>query len=181
MIAVVRGLLGHLAGISHYRDYDAEGHFKDHKDTREAIAVFEDFELVAEPGTRFNYSSYGYNLLGAVIEGASGTSYGDFLREHLWGPLGMDATVMDDPDALIPNRVRGYRPGPGGEIINSEFVNISSRFAAGGTRSTVLDLLKFARGVMAPRFEQYAFALKPDKISDVVETPFGFQVIKRIR
>ena len=144
----VRGLLGHLGGISHYRDYDAEGHFKDHKDTREAIAVFEDFELVAEPGTRFNYSSYGYNLLGAVIEGASGMAYGDFLKQHLWGPLGMDATVMDDPDTLIPNRVRGYRLGPGGKVINSEFVNISSRFAAGGTRSTVLDMLKFARGVI---------------------------------
>ncbi len=145
----VRGLLGHLGGISHYRDYDAEGHFKDHKDTREAIAVFEDFELVAEPGTRFNYSSYGYNLLGAVIEGASGMTYGEFLEQHLWRPLGMDATVMDDPDVLIPNRVRGYRLSPDGEIVNSEFVNISSRFAAGGTRSTVLDLLKFARGVMA--------------------------------
>ncbi len=144
----VRGLLGHLGGISHYRDYDAEGHFKDHKDTREAIAVFEDFELVAEPGTRFNYSSYGYNLAGAVIEGASGMAFGEFMTEHLWRPLDMDATVMDDPDALIPNRVRGYRLGPGGEIINSEFVNISSRFAAGGTRSTVLDMLKFARGVM---------------------------------
>ena len=106
---------------------------------------------VAEPGTRFNYSSYGYNLLGAVIEGASGKPYGEYLREVLWGPLGMDATRMDDPDALIPNRVRGYRRGPDGDVINSEFVDISSRFAAGGTRSTVLDLLKFARGVIEGR------------------------------
>ncbi|MDA2937038.1 serine hydrolase [Acidobacteria bacterium AH-259-A15] len=147
----VRELLGHLAGISHYQDYDKEGHFKDHRNTREAIAVFEDFELVAEPGTRFNYSSYGYNLLGAVIEGASGKSYGDFMRESLWGPLGMVNTRMDDPNAIIPNRVRGYRRGPNGKIINSEFVDISSRFAAGGTRSTVIDLLKFAKGLMEGR------------------------------
>lgn len=145
----VRGLLGHLGGVSHYRNYDEEGHFKTHKDTREAIAVFEDFDLVAEPGTEYNYTSYGYNLLGAVIEGASGTSYGEFLKQHLWGPLGMDATRMDSPDAVIPHRVRGYRRGPGGELINSEFVDISSRFAAGGTRSTVLDLLELARGMMA--------------------------------
>lgn len=143
----VRQVLGHLGGISHYRNYDEEGHFKDHKDTREAIAVFEDFDLVAEPGTQFNYSSYGYNLLGAVIEEASGQSYGDFMRERLWEPLGMDATRMDDPDAIIPNRVRGYRRGPDGEVINSEFVDISSRFAAGGTRSTVIDLLKYAKGL----------------------------------
>jgi CubicO group peptidase (beta-lactamase class C family)/tetratricopeptide (TPR) repeat protein len=143
----VRLVLGHLGGISHYRDYDAEGHFKDHMDTREAIAVFEDFDLVAEPGTRYQYSSYGYNLLGAVIEGASGKPYGEYMREVLWGPFGMDATVMDDPFELIPNRVTGYQPGPDGGVIRSEFVDISSRFAAGGTRSTVIDLLKFARGL----------------------------------
>jgi CubicO group peptidase (beta-lactamase class C family)/tetratricopeptide (TPR) repeat protein len=144
----VRDVLGHLGGISHYRNYDLEGHSKDHKDTREAIAVFEEFDLVAEPRERFNYSSYGYNLLGAVIEGASGKSYGEHMREVLWGPLGMDDTRMDDPYEIIPNRVRGYRQGPGGSIIHSEFVDISSRFAAGGTRSTVVDLLKLGRGLI---------------------------------
>jgi CubicO group peptidase (beta-lactamase class C family)/tetratricopeptide (TPR) repeat protein len=143
----VRLLLGHLGGISHYQDYDAEGHFKDHKDTREAIAVFEEFDLVGEPGTTYQYSSYGYNLLGAVIEGASGKPYGEYMLEALWGPFGMDATFMDDPYKLIPNRVTGYRSGQDGGIIRSEFVDISSRFAAGGTRSTVVDLLKFARGL----------------------------------
>ena len=53
----VRQLLGHIAGISHYKDYDKEGHFKDRKNTREAIAVFEDFDLVNEPGTRYSYST----------------------------------------------------------------------------------------------------------------------------
>lgn len=142
----VRQLLGHLGGISHYKDYDKEGHFKDHKSTRDAIAVFENFDLVAEPGTRFNYSSYGYNLLGAVIEGASGKSYGDYMRENIWGPLGMNDTRMDSPVEIIPNRVRGYEIA-NGKLRNSEFVDISSRFAAGGTRSTVLDLLKFAKGI----------------------------------
>jgi CubicO group peptidase (beta-lactamase class C family) len=140
-------VLGHLGGIDHYRNYDEEGHFKYHKDTREAIAVFEGFDLVAEPGTRYQYSSYGYNLLGAVIEGAAGVPYGEYMRKTLWDPYGMNDTRMDDPYELIPNRVTGYRTGPNGEIIRSEFVDISSRFAAGGTRSTVVDLLKFVRGL----------------------------------
>lgn len=142
----VRGLLGHLGGLSHYKDYDKEGHFKDHKTTREAIAVFENFDLIAEPGTRFNYSSYGYNLLGAVIEGASGQAYGDYMRENVWKPLGMNDIRMDNPVELIPNRVRGYE-NVAGQIKNSEFVDISSRFAAGGTRATVIDLLKFGKGI----------------------------------
>lgn len=144
----IRHLLGHLAGIPHYVNRDVELHFKDHKNTREAVGVFENFDLVAEPGTKFSYSSYGYNLLGAVIEGASGLSYADYMRANVWGPLGMSATRLDDPIAVIPNRVRGYQLIDG-KIANSEFVDISSRFAAGGLRTTVPDLLRFARGLMS--------------------------------
>lgn len=144
----VRQLLGHLGGISHYKDAAKELHIKEHKPTRDAIAIFENFDLVAEPGTRYSYSSYGYNLLGAIIESASGMSYGDYMRQNVWLPLAMTDTRMDNPLEVIPNRVRGYQL-INGKVKNSEFVDISSRFAAGGTRSTVPDLLKFARGVMA--------------------------------
>ncbi|MGD2245604.1 MAG: serine hydrolase domain-containing protein, partial [Candidatus Aminicenantes bacterium] len=85
----VRLLLGHLGGISHYQNYDMEGRIKVHKNTKEALAIFQDFELVAEPGTRYHYSSYGYNLLGAVIEGVAGESYGDYIRKNIFIPLGM--------------------------------------------------------------------------------------------
>ncbi len=142
----VRQLLGHLGGISHYKNAATELHITEPKSTREAIAIFQDFDLVAEPGTRYNYSSYGYNLLGAVIEGASGMSYGEYMRRHVWEPLGMVDTRLDDPYDLIPHRVRGYQLVEG-EIKNSEFVNLSSRFAAGGTRSTVLDMVRFAHGL----------------------------------
>ena len=142
----VRQLLGHLGGISHYKNHDVEGHIKEQKDTRESLDIFDDFDLVAEPGTQYQYSSYGYNLLGAVIEEAAKQSYGDFLTENLWEPLGMTDTHMDDPYQIIPNRVKGYQLIEG-EVKNSEFVDISSRFAAGGTRSTVIDLLKYAKGL----------------------------------
>ena len=146
----VRELLGHLGGIPHYVDTATELHIKTHKNTREAIAIFQDYDLVAEPGTKYLYSSYGYNLLGAAIEEASGQSYGAFIKQHLFAPLGMSASRMDDPDAIIPNRVRGYRLVDG-TITPSEFVDMSSRFAAGGTRSTVKDLLKYAQGIMQAR------------------------------
>jgi CubicO group peptidase (beta-lactamase class C family) len=149
----VRQLLGHIGGISHYKNYDREGHIKIHKNTREAIAIFQDFPLVAEPGTQYNYSSYGYNLLGAVIEGASTQSYGEYIKQHIFDPLGMTNSRLDDPVDIIPNRVRGYRL-IGGKLKNSEFVDISSRFAGGGTRSTVVDLLKYAIGILDRRLLQ---------------------------
>ena len=146
----VRQLLSHLGGITHYKNRDVELHIKEHKNTRETLAIFQDYDLVVEPGTKYSYSTYGYNLLGAAIEGVSGQSYGDYMREHLWAPLGMLDTCMDDPTRIIENRVRGYRLIDR-QLANSEFVDVSSRFAGGGTRTTVLDLLKFARGYQEGR------------------------------
>jgi CubicO group peptidase (beta-lactamase class C family) len=143
----IRQLLGHIGGISHYINYELEGHIKIHKNTREALSIFQDFPLVAKPETRYNYSSYGYNLLGAVIEGASGQSYGNYITKHIFDPLGMTNSRLDDPVDIIPNRARGYRLVQG-QLKNSEYVDISSRFAGGGTRSTVVDLLKYAIGIL---------------------------------
>ncbi|HEX8888334.1 MAG TPA: serine hydrolase domain-containing protein [Pyrinomonadaceae bacterium] len=164
----IRQLLGHLGGIPHYVNRDIEQHIKVHKTTREAIAIFENYDLVAEPGTKFSYSSYGYNLLGAAIEGASGQSYADYMREHIWQPLGMTETRMDDPLDLIPNRVRGYQVVEGA-IKNSEFIDVSSRFAAGGARGTVLDLLKFMKGLNEGKLlsrESLALMYTPMKTRD---------------
>jgi CubicO group peptidase (beta-lactamase class C family) len=138
----VRQLLGHLGGVPHYVNREVEQHFTTHKSTREAISVFEKYDLVAEPDTKFSYSTYGYNLLGAAIESASGQSYADYMRDHVWGPAGMSATAMDDPLAIVPRRVRGYQEVDG-KLRNSEFIDVSSRFAGGGTRGTVPDLLRF--------------------------------------
>lgn len=142
----VRQLLGHLGGINAYVNPRLEQHFKEHKNTRESIAVFENFDLIAEPGTRFRYTSYGYNLLGAVIEGASGMSYGEYMTKNVWAPLGMTATRLDDPYDIIPERVRGYQLQKQ-QIKHAEFIDISSRFSAGGTRSTVVDMIRFGDGI----------------------------------
>jgi CubicO group peptidase (beta-lactamase class C family) len=146
----IRELLTHTAGIPHYVNRDVEQHFKEHKDTKQAVAVFADFDLLFQPGTKFSYSSYGYDLLGAAIEGASGQTYADYMRDHVWLPAGMKDTRMDDPLDLIPNRVRGYQLQDG-KLKNSEFIDVSSRFAAGGTRGTVPDLLRFMQALNSGR------------------------------
>ncbi len=143
----VRQLLGHIGGISHYRNYAVEGRIREPRNTQQSLAIFKDFDLVAEPGTRYNYSTYGYNLLGAAVEGASGLPYGEYIRTRIFEPLGMADSRLDDARDLIPYRVKGYR-FVDGKLQNSEFVDISSRFAGGGARSTIPDLLKYARGII---------------------------------
>ncbi|HEU4521983.1 MAG TPA: serine hydrolase domain-containing protein [Thermoanaerobaculia bacterium] len=141
-----RQLLAHLGGISHYRNYRVEGNIREPKTTREAIDIFAAFDLVNEPGSAYSYSSYGYNLAGAVIEAAAGKPYADVMQELVWGPAGMTSTRMDSWTDIIPNRVSGYQLD-NGKLKRSDFVDISSRFAAGGTRSTVVDMVRFAKAV----------------------------------
>ena len=151
----IRQLLAHQGGISHYKN-QWEKFVKEPKTTKETIAIFADYDLVAEPGTKFSYSTYGYDLLGAVIEEVTKKSYGDYMRENVWKPLGMNDTRMDNPIEFIPNRVRGYQYFDSGEknalfgqVKNAEYIDFSSRFAAGGARTTVQDMLKFRNGLNA--------------------------------
>jgi CubicO group peptidase (beta-lactamase class C family) len=171
----IRQLLSHQGGISHYRDYMKEGRIREPKTTREAIAIFESFDLIAEPGTSYSYTSYGYNLLGAVVESVSGKSYGQYLTENVWKPLGMNATRMDDPRALIPHRVTGYTLDDG-VLRRSEYVDISSRFGGGGTRSTVDDMIRFIEGLAAGQVlktETREAAWTPTPTRDRLNTNYG--------
>jgi CubicO group peptidase (beta-lactamase class C family) len=144
----IRQLLEHLGGISNYTKDQTElkGHYYDHHTTEEAIAIFRDLDLVAKPGAEFVYSSYGYNLLGAVVEGASGQNYENYMREHVWGPLNMTSTRIDNPEDIVINRARGYKVEDH-EIKNAKFINHSYSFSSGGALSTAPDLIKFAKGL----------------------------------
>jgi CubicO group peptidase (beta-lactamase class C family) len=176
-----RQLLSHVGGVPHYVNRDVEQHIKVHKSTREAVEIFAGFDLIAEPGTRYSYSSYGYNLLGAAIEGASGQLYGDYMRDHVWRPAGMLDTRMDDPLELIPHRVRGYRTAEGA-IRNSEFIDVSSRFAAGGTRGTVPDLLRFMRALdngtlLSERSRTLMYTPARTRAGEPVPYALGWQIV----
>jgi len=142
----IRQLLGHLSGISHYKNYDAEANTTRQMPTEDALAIFKEWELLFEPETRFQYTTYGYNLLGAVIEAAGGQSYQDFMSANVWGPLNMSDISVDYLYKLIPNRASGYTM-QNGEIINSRPVSTSLKIAGGGTRATALDMARFAAGL----------------------------------
>ncbi|HUX08381.1 MAG TPA: serine hydrolase [Acidobacteriota bacterium] len=149
----VRQLLGHLGGISHYTvnekgnlGSELVGHLATHHTTEEAIAIFKDLELVAEPGTEFHYSSYGYNLLGAAIDGASGMPYARYMTEEVWLPMGMIDTRINNHDDIIPHRARGYDVIDGANK-NAEFRDVSTCFASGAAHSTARDMVLFAKGL----------------------------------
>jgi len=147
----VRNLLTHTGG-----GQTGSGLGTEQVTTKEIVARISKHPIQYEPGTRYDYQTSGYNLLGAAVEQVSGQSFEAYLRENLWLPAGMRDTRMDDVRGLVPNRVRGYDLADG-TVKNAPFVNVSSRFAGGGATGTVPDLLRWARAafdgkLLSPRW-----------------------------
>lgn len=102
------------------------------------------------PGARFSYSNYGFVLLGRVIEKASGESYFDYVREHVYVPAGMAATGSEPESEQVTERSVGYLRGPGGLKPNVDTLPPRG-MAAGGGYSTAEDLLRFADALLSHR------------------------------
>ena len=97
-------LAGYLAGIRHYRLNDPGDfiHQKHCSTARQALELFSGDSLLFEPNTRYHYSSFGWNLLGAVIEGASGQTYLDYLKNLSYSYLEPAPPVIkENPDGSI--------------------------------------------------------------------------------
>ena len=105
----LRELAGHIAGIRHYRGNEMliQRHYAT---VTEALDIFQNDTLLFTPGTRFSYSSYGFNLLSAAMERAAGEPFVQLMSQRVFEPMGLRHTVAEYPDSLIPFRAHFYTP-----------------------------------------------------------------------
>jgi CubicO group peptidase (beta-lactamase class C family) len=143
-----RQLLAHLGGVRHYApgEFEQTRHYSSLGDS---LAIFAADPLVHEPETRFLYSTYGYNLLGSVVEAASGAAFLDYLEQNVFEPAAMAHTQADDVFRIIPHRARGYQRGPGGDLLNSSLADTSHKIPGGGLCGTAADAVRFACALQA--------------------------------
>ena len=103
------------------------------------------------PGARWEYSNYGFLLLGAVIERVGGTSYDDHVAARVLAPAGMTATGTAPEDSLVPGRAVGYMRQASGTLVSNAPTLPYRGTPAGGGYSTVGDFARFAVAVRERR------------------------------
>jgi len=192
----LRELLSHQSGVRGYADEENVLFNTVHYSTsRDALKVMMTYPLAFTPGTKVEYSSLAFTVLGAAAESVTGRSFQqlsmDFFPKH-----GIRGFALDDPYAIVPRRVHGYLvdrtlnlqfndgrvagrdylKSTTGEISNAHYYDISNRYPAGGFDALAEDLLRFVIAVGSGK------VLKPDAVdamwtgqrtSDGVSTVFG--------
>jgi len=138
-----RQVAGHLAGIRHYANAEflSQAHYKD---VTQSLSIFANDSLLSRPGDRYFYSTYGFVLVSAVVEGAAKEPFLAFMQRRVLDPIGMRNTIAEFSDSLIPNRARFYtRSDSLSPTVNAPWVDNSNKWAGGGYLSNTQDLALF--------------------------------------
>ena len=136
----VRELLSHTAGFGDYpKDFDLR---KDWTEDEE-LKLIESIPPAYPPGTKWEYSNFGYVTLGILIHRVTGEFYGDFLQQRIFQPLGMQSARIISEADIVPNRSAGYRL-VNGKLKNQEWVSpVVNTTADGSLYFSILDLAKW--------------------------------------
>lgn len=176
-VITTRELLGHLGGIRGYTDADGDIENTKHYDSvTQSLERFKNDPLAAPPETKWLYSTYGYTLISAAIEGASGQEFLSFMRDRVFLPLQMRDTLADEDSDVIPNRARWYNVRADGTYRNSPYADLSYKWAGGGFLSTAEDLVRFGSAMLRPGFlkqDTLTQTFTPQKTTAGVETKYG--------
>lgn len=147
----IQHLLAHQSGIKSYTEVPDYWETTRLDISREEIlALVADLPLQFAPGERYAYDNTGYYLLGLLIEAVSGQTYGAYLQQHIFTPLQMNRTRVNDPYAIVPGRATGYTV-EAEQIRHGAYYSPSGTYAAGVLLSTVNDLGKFGASLYTDR------------------------------
>jgi serine beta-lactamase-like protein LACTB, mitochondrial len=150
-----RQLLGDVAGVHHLRGESESLPGRHCASLDDALRIFSEDPLLFRPGSRYRYSVYGWVLVSAVVEGAAGEPFPQFMKREVFDPLGMADTTPDEaaetagrsalyfPRAAMDTRL-GMQEAPSADY--------SCWAGAGAFLSTPSDLARFGAAMMNPGF-----------------------------
>ncbi|GMN08904.1 hypothetical protein MTsPCn9_06400 [Croceitalea sp. MTPC9] len=161
----IKHLLTHTSGIGAYESQEEAFPTYNYNSFEEAITIFKDRPLKHSPGSNYSYTTYGYVVLGAIIENASGISYRDYMKQYIWDKAGMAYTDVELYGKQYPNKSKLYYKNPSGEFVPDTVTNLSVKVPGGGFYTSTEDLLKFGEAVIKNKL------IKPETFIMMITDP----------
>ena len=144
----IHQLLTHTGGTGDLFGPEFDAHRLELRTHQDYVKLYGNRGPSFEPGSRSEYSNYGFLLLGAIIEKVSRESYYDYVRKHVYTPAGMTSTGSEPEDQAVPDRSIGYTATGTTNGLRPNTGMLPYRgTSAGGGYSTVEDLLNFVNAV----------------------------------
>lgn len=180
----IHHLLSNTSGIPDIMDYpEMRTKLIKHPYTLDyAIEHFCSEDLEFEPGSKFEYSSSGFLILGAILERVTGKSYGSLLEEYILKPAGMANTGVDSDSLILKKRASGYLPKDG-YFIREPYMNLNVASSAGGMYSTVEDLYEFNQALntdklLSKKYRDIMFKPNIDAFGGMGKYAYGWVVFQ---
>ena len=139
----VAQLISHTAGVRHYKKGEWLKVSQQHR-TRpvDALAPFISDDLLFKPGGSYEYSSFGYVLLSAIIESAASRPFAEYMQQTLFLPADAASIMLDNPAQRGGHEAGYYETRSPGQFVEAEVVDNSGKFGAGGFTGTARDLAR---------------------------------------
>ena len=120
-----------------------------------------------EPGTKWAYSNNGFAALGQIVEDVTGTPLGRYLREHVFGPLGMEHSDLLRSERVRPRLATGYQLGSRGlkAVTDREVVQAG----AGAVYSTTRDMARYAAALLGGGAGEHGRVLMPGTLATMFQ------------
>jgi D-alanyl-D-alanine carboxypeptidase len=165
----VRQLLNHTSGIVdyHYLGDPIEATSRQPKALDEVMALYADKKWVHDPGTKWDWSISGFQLLVTMLERITGQTYEEFVRQNIFVPAGVKSTTYCDDSTLVHGLSRAYRRLGDSHVLAHEdgmAYNTDLRYC-----STVGDLHQTWRAVQdkkLPRPETFRMMTAADSVTE---------------
>lgn len=172
-------LLAHSSGIPNLENMPGFAAFQVQTRTiDDVISWFSAAPLEFAPGTGSRYSSSGYIVLGKLIEAVSGQRYEDYLKQHIFKPLGLRHTAYGHETDVVAGMVSGYR----NRARKAGFISMSVPHGAGALISNADDLASFTLALHGGRLvspASYVRMVTPDPASLGQPVRFGYGLVLR--
>ncbi|MDP5030492.1 serine hydrolase [Paraglaciecola sp.] len=141
----LRQLAAHTSGVRHYKQGADEFLLNQaFSDIKSALALFKDEPLLFTPGTQHQYTTFGWTLVSAAMEGADKQrNFQQIMQQEVFEPLKLQDTVFDEQYPIIAHRARPYSFYQG-QLLNSPQTDHSYKWAGGGFIATPSDVVRFA-------------------------------------